>query len=117
MKQMLKIERRRSEILEQLRDIRSLEKGTLKEQMLKVKHKDKEEPVLRGPYYVLARWANGKTQSRRVRGEELEHLKVDVANYQRLKLLVCEYEELTEQLGKHERDEGATAEVLKKKLK
>lgn len=111
------IERRRRQILADMESIRSLECATLKDQMIPVHHKGKREPVLRGPYYVLARWENGRTKSRRVKAGELERVKADVANHKRFLALCREYEELTERLGQLEREQDAQAEALKKKLK
>ncbi len=112
-----RIEQRRSEILEQMGAIRSMERGTLKEQMLKVKHKGETQSVLRGPYYVLAKWSNGKTKSRRVKGDELACLKEDVGNHKRFVALCREFEDLTEQLGQLERAENGAEMALKKGLK
>ena len=111
------IEQQRKDILEQMNALRSMERATLNEQMLPVKHKDAPEPVLRGPYYVLVRWESGKSQSRRVPKDEVEQVKQDVANCQRFRALSKEYEKLTEQLGQLERESGASEEALKKGLK
>ncbi len=112
-----KIELRRHAISKEILTIRSMERATLKEQMLRVKHKDKKEPVLRGPYYVLAQWENGKTRSRRVSSDELELVKKDVANHKRFVALCKEFGELTQALGELERAQEADLEQLKKGLK
>lgn len=111
------IEARRQEILAAMATIRSLERASLKEQMLPVKHKDKKEPVLRGPYFVLARWENGKTRSKRVPAGEVERVRQDVDNHKRFLALSKEFEELTERLGELERAASASEETLKKKPK
>ncbi len=111
------IEQQREDILEQMNSIRSMERATLNEQMLRVRHKDVAEPVLRGPYYVLVRWEDGKSVSRRVPKDEVEQVKRDVANCQRFRALSKEYEKLTEQLGQLEREASASEEALKKGLK
>lgn len=111
------IEGRRHEILEEMDAIRSMERATLNEQMLPVKHKGKKKPVLRGPYYVLARWENGKTHSRRVPREELAQVKQDVANHKHFMALSKEFEDLTQQLGQLERAQEADKETVKKKPK
>lgn len=110
-----KIEQRRAEILEQLAQIRSMEPGTLKEQMLKVKHKGSSEPVLRGPYYVLAQWVDGKTRSRRVGKDELDQVQRDVDNRKRFDALCAEFKELTHELGQLEREQQGSTEEVKKK--
>lgn len=111
------IEARRKELLLEMDAIRSMERATLSEQMLAVKHKDRAQPVMRGPYYLLARWENGKTRSRRVSGDELERARQDVANHQHFQALCNEFEDLTERLGHLEREAGASEEALKKGLK
>ena len=116
MKRIRGIEARRLQLLEEMNAIRSAERASLKGQMLAVKLKGREKPVMRGPYYVLARWENGKTKSRRVRGEELEWVREDVANHKQLRTLFEEFEELTECLGHLERDEAALEDAEKKGL-
>lgn len=116
MKRIRVIEARRLQLLEEMNAIRSVERASLKGQMLPVKLKGREEPVMRGPYYVLARWENGKTKSRRVRGEELEWIRQDVANHKQLRTLFEEFEELTECPGRLEREENALEEAEKKGL-
>ena len=111
------IEERRQEILEEMDAIRSMEQATLKEQMLPVKHKGKEEPVLRGPYYVLAHWENGKTHSRRVPRGELAQVKQDVANHKRFVALCKDFGKLSHQLGQLERAQEDDMEATKKKPK
>ena len=112
-----KIERRREQIVEQVRAIRSMELGTLNEQMLPVRHKDKQQPVLRGPYYVLSRRENGKTRSHRVGKDELERVQRNVANRKEFEALCAEFKELTRELGELEREPSAADEAVKKGLK
>ena len=104
------VESKREAILEEIRGIRSMRRGTLNEQYLKVRHKGKKEAVRRGPYYVFTRSEEGKTVSWRVRTpEEVEQAKEDVAAYKRFKELSQEYEELTEKLGELERAAGTSS--------
>lgn len=111
------IETRRREVLAQMESIRSVERATLKEQMLPVKHKDKDKPVLRGPYAVLVRSVNGKTKSRRVPSGELPQVRQDAENHKRLKALMEEFTVLTERLGQLEREQAASEEAVKKGVK
>lgn len=111
------LEQRRAEILGEMAGIRSLERATLSEQMMRVPQKGKKEGVLRGPYYVLARWQGGKTRSRRVGREELERVRRDVANRERFLALSEEFMDLTQRLGEVERKADAEQEALKKGLK
>ena len=48
------IEVRRRAILKEMSAIRVVVRGTFKEQMLSGRVRDQKEPVLRGPYYLLA---------------------------------------------------------------
>jgi hypothetical protein len=101
------LEQQREGILEQLRQIRVMRRGTINEQYLKVPHKKRAEPVPRGPYYVLSRYLGGKTVSQRLTGpEQVGQARSDVAAYQRFAALCREYEQVTEQLGRVERSGG-----------
>jgi hypothetical protein len=97
--------------------IRRVVRGTFKEQMLPVPHRDEKEPVLRGPYYLVAKWEQGKTHSRRVPVDEVPFVREGTHNYKRLKELCEEFAALSEQLGELERQEAASAEAEKKGLK
>ena len=111
------IEARRAQILGEMQALRSICKGTVAKQMLKVKHKGKDQPVLRGPYYVLVQKAGGKTRSQRLTTpEQICQAQQDVANHKRFAGLCKEFEQLTRQLGEAERQEGLEQEALKKGL-
>ena len=116
METMQKLEEQRERILREMAKLRSMERGALSEQMLKVPHKGKKEPAVRGPYYVLSRWENGKTRSRRVKKAELAQVQVDVANYQQFVALCDEFVDVTRRLGELERKVGPEHETLKKGL-
>jgi hypothetical protein len=98
------LEARRNAILDEMRCIRSLRRGNISEQFLKVRHKGVREPVLRGPYYVLMRRAGKRVISQRVTsGPSLEQARSDVESHRRFVALCREFEMLTEQLGDLER--------------
>lgn len=111
------IEAQRQAILREMDAIRSVVRGTFKEQMLPVPHQNKKEPVMRGPYYLLAKWEQGKTHSRRISPEEAPAIKQGAENYKRLKELCEQFAVLTERLGEIEREQGVSVETLKKKPK
>jgi len=99
------IEGRRAAIAKEMCSIRSLRRGTINEQFVKVRRAGRKEPVELGPYYVLSRNEGGKTISQRVSaGEELEQVRKDVAEHKRFMTLCREFEELTERLGQMERE-------------
>lgn len=112
------LEAQRRSILQALESIRSMRRGTIAEQYLEVPRKGRSSPVRRGPYYVLARWENGKTVSQRLRTPEaLAQARQDVANYERFVAFCKDYERATEELGALERQGAASDEALKKGLK
>ena len=109
------IERRREAILRQLRDMRSMRRGTINEQYLRVRLKSQEEPVLRGPYYVLSRREGKGTVSQRLTtSEELAQARKDVAAHKRFVGLCQELERLTERLGELE-GEGPDRETKRRR--
>ena len=85
------LEKRREELLSQIEEIRTMKRGTINEQYLKVPRKEKE-PALRGPYYVLSRNEGGKTVGFRIKNDEkLKLLQQDVENYKRFNDLSKEF--------------------------
>jgi hypothetical protein len=108
------IETRRKEILSEMGKIRSMRRGTLNEQYLRVLHKGKSEPVLRGPYYVLSRQEGDKTVSKRLKSDEVARAREDIEAHKRFKALCREFEGLTEELGQLS---TASEEGVKKGLK
>jgi hypothetical protein len=97
MKTIESIVERRDEIIEEIRNLRSMRKGIINEQYLKVPHKGKEA-FLRGPYYVLTKKQNGKTVSTRIRRNEYEEIKKETEAYKKFNLLSSEFATITEEL-------------------
>jgi hypothetical protein len=110
------LEARRDAILDEMRSIRSLRRGNISEQFLKVRHQGIREPVLRGPYYVLLRRAGKKVISQRVTsGSELAQARQDIESHKRFVALCREFETLTEQLGEIERESPAMGQEKKRR--
>jgi 3-methyladenine DNA glycosylase/8-oxoguanine DNA glycosylase len=98
------LEKRREQVLEQMRSIRSLKRGTISEQYFPVMRDGKPSGERRGPYYVLSRREGERTVSRRLRSaEEVRQAREAIAAHRRFVDLCKEYEELTERLGQLER--------------
>lgn len=108
------IEDERESILSQLRDLRSLRRGSINEQFLKTKSAKTGETVVNGPYYVLSRKEGKKTVSKRLKpGPELEQAREDLAQHKQFLGLCKDLEQLTEELGESTRFEAQ--ESLQKK--
>jgi hypothetical protein len=99
------LEARRNVILEEMRSIRSMRRGTINEQYFKTRLKGRKGIVQQGPYYVLSKREGEKTISRRLRVAELEQAQRDVGEYKRFLGLCQEFERLTARLGELERGE------------
>lgn len=109
------IESRRNAILEEIRSIRSMKRGTINEQYFRGYLKGKKGAVKRGPYYVLSRREGAKTVSQRlVSPQELQGAQQDVASYRRFVLLCREFEQRTEKLGELERQSPDLTEEKKR---
>lgn len=99
------LEDQRNQILEKMKNIRSLKRGSITEQFLKVAKKG-QQATRCGPYYVLSRRIEGKTSSKRLKpGHELEQARQDIQRHQEFVQLCRQFEQLTEQLGELERVE------------
>ena len=106
MNTMKELEARRNAIIEQMRSIRSMRRGTINGQHFKTRLKGRKGVVLQGPYYVLSRREGEKTVSKRLTSPiELEQARKDVAEYKKFLGLCQEFERLTARLGELERGE------------
>ena len=111
------LEARRNTILEEMRSIRSMRRGTVNEQYFKTRLKGKKGMVRQGPYYVLSRREGAKTVSKRLRCvAELEQAQKDAAEYKKFLGFCQEFERLTARLGELERGEQGL-EQEKKRLR
>ena len=88
----------REEIIEKIKEIRTMKRGTINEQFLKVSRKEKE-PSIKGPYYVLSRNEGRKTVGFRLNSqEELELATKDVEAYKEFNKLTKEFVSVTESI-------------------
>ena len=110
------LEDRRNGILEEMRSIRSMRRGTINAQHFKTRLKGRKGIVVQGPYYVLSRREGKKTASQRLRSpSELEQAQKDVAEYKRFMGLCHEFERLTARLGELERGEPDLGQEKKRR--
>jgi len=109
------LEERRDAILEQMRGMRSMRRGTVNEQYLEVPRKGGNKPVLRGPYYVFSRREGSKTVSHRLRTtQEVQQTREDVEQHKRFVALCKEFEIVTERLGHLTRSQSGEHEKKKR---
>ncbi len=96
------LEQKRERVLEQMRAIRSMRRGSVTEQYLKVPHKGKQKPVVRGPYWVHTWKDGGKTVGQRLSREEAAQTKKGIEAHKKFVALCKEFEALTMSLGELE---------------
>jgi hypothetical protein len=109
------LEARRNAVLEEMRSIRSMRRGTINEQYFKTRLKGKKGIMHQGPYYVLSKRERDKTVSKRLRSvAELEQAQKDVAEYKRFLGLCQEFERLTAHLGALEKGEQGLEQEKKR---
>jgi hypothetical protein len=112
------IEAARESVLQRMREIRSMERGSITKQFINVLQKGKKEPAVRGPYYSITRRESNQTVGYRLKtDEELERARKDVEAHKRFQALCREFEQLTERLGRLEREMDEAEEGKKKGLK
>lgn len=99
MNEIEKLEKRRMEIIKDISSIRAMRKGSVTEQYLKVAHKGKREPALRGPYFLYTRKEKGKTVGRRLSREEADPFRQQVEAFHRFQALAKEYAEISERMA------------------
>ena len=112
------LEQERLDVLKRMGEIRTMRRGSVSEQFLKVAHKGKAEPVARGPYYLWQYWEEGKPVRRRLKGgPEVAAARREVAAHKRFEHLCDQYVHIAESLAEVERGPECSADSLKKGLK
>jgi len=108
------LEARRQAIIEEIRSIDSMRRGTVNEQFFQFQRKGSKALTRQGPYYVWTRSEGGRTVSQRLTSAEaVEQARADVAAYKRFQALCGEFVDVTSKLGVMKR----TTEQEKKRLK
>ncbi len=99
MSEIERLEKRRMQIIKEMSSIRTMRKGSVTEQYLKVVRKGEREPALRGPYFLYTRKEKGKTVGRRLTKEEADQFRQQVEAFHRFQALGKEYAEISERLA------------------
>jgi hypothetical protein len=85
--------RQREHLLQQMRQIEAMERGTVAEEY-RVRVVDGGETKA-GPYFKYQEWKDGRNQSRRVSAEEAATLRAGIAGRQQFEELAAEFIDLT----------------------
>lgn len=112
------LEQQRRGLLKQMGEIRTMRRGTVSEQFLKVPHKGQAEPVERGPYYLWQYWEHGKPMRQRLcSASEVASARKEVAAYKEFEQLCERYVYVAEALAEADRETLVSEEAVKKGLK
>jgi chorismate mutase len=99
MKNLIQLAARRSEIVGEIGEIKSMRKGTLNAKYQNVQHKG-GEVVVKGPYYALTKKApGGKTVYQSIPAENAPQIQNEVDNYKRFRQLSDEYVDVCEKIS------------------
>ena|SRR2546426_3350868 len=90
------LEARREQILQQIKAIDRLRRGSLSRQFFKKRRSRSKAP--QGPYYVLQGYVQGQKFSQRVPAHQAAQLQPLVANYKRFEELAEEFVSVTDQI-------------------
>jgi hypothetical protein len=90
------LEQRRDQILQQIKAIDRLRRGSLSRQFFKKPQSTTQTP--QGPYYVLQGYIQGQKFSERVPADQAPQIEPLVANYKRFENLAEEFVSVTDQL-------------------
>ena len=90
------LQRQREQLVEEMRAIDRLRRGTLSQHFLRRHHDGKT--TTHGPYFVLQGFLRGKKFSRHIPAAQAATVAGDVANYQRFQALAERFVTVSEQL-------------------
>jgi hypothetical protein len=95
---------KREQILQQMDQIRTMERGSLQEET----RPSKQGPTHpNGPYFKHQVWEKGKNKTRRVPREEAEHLASAIRGRQRFEALAEQFVEISVAMTREQSDEAA----------
>jgi hypothetical protein len=90
------LEQKRDAILEQMRNLDRMRRGSLSKQFFQSKGQDM--PAKQGPYFILQGYLKGRKFSRRVAAKDASKVADQVDNYRRFQTLADDFVEVTEAL-------------------
>ena len=92
------LEDRREQILQQIKAIDRLRRGSLSRQFFKKRRPRSRAKAQQGPYFVLQGYVQGRKFSQRVPAQQASPLEPLVANYKRFVQLAEEFVTVTDQI-------------------
>lgn len=90
------LHQQREHVLEQMRSLDTLRRGSLSEQFFKYQQAGKT--LLRGPYFLLQGFFRGKKFAERIPAEKAGQVAQQVENYRRFQVLADRFVTLTDEL-------------------
>ena len=111
------IRQRQNAVLEEIRQIRVMRRGTLSEQHYAKRRERKGGAGACGPYFILQGYIDGQRFSERIASERVEQVRNEIAQGRRFQELCRQYMALGEALAGHARQQPAADEAVKKGLK
>ena len=92
------LQQQRELILNEMRTLDGLRRGSLSRQFFK--YKEAGKTLLRGPYFLLQGFLRGKKFAERIPAEQAEKVGRQVENYQRFQALAERFVAVSEELAK-----------------
>jgi hypothetical protein len=111
--EMAALSQKRDEILDQMRELDRMRRGSLSKQFFQTQAP--EGPVQQGPYFVLQGYLKGRKFSRRVAAQDAPKVAEQVANHRRFQTLADAFVEVTERLTNLEENEPAVKKTSRRK--
>jgi hypothetical protein len=111
------IQLQQNALLEQMRALRAMRRGTLSQQEYAERRARKQGAGASGPYFVWQGFRSGKHFSKRVSAQEAERVEHEIETRRQFERLCEEYVRLGEELATREGARTKQDESLKKGLK